>query len=158
MIVSALLGVTMTVAMNQGTAKPDVKDLAWMSGAWECSIWGGTFQERWSEPAGGTMIGSGRLIAEGKTQFMEFMSVEPNKEGKLVMWMLLGSPSEGTKKGVPFTMTSSTKTEAVFENPKNDFPSKIMYKRSGDMLKCRIEGMQGGKPSHEDFDFKPIKG
>src|SRR5687767_7672203 len=124
--------------MGAMSYEPTVSDLAWMAGSWRCEIWGGTFEERWSEPAGGTMIGAGRHIAEGKTKFMEFLSIEADKDGKLVMWILLGSPSKGPKNAVPFALASSKPGEAVFENTENDFPSKITYKRNDEKLWCRI--------------------
>jgi hypothetical protein len=137
--------------------KAKIADLAFMSGTWTCQVWGGTFQESWSTPAGGTMQGYGRHIAGGKVGFMEFMSIETRPEG-LVMYMVLDAPSKGEKKPVPFKLSSFDGKTALFENPKNDFPSKICYVKTPAGMKCWIEGMQGGKKSREDFAFKRVKG
>ncbi len=88
---------------------------------------------------------------------MEYMSIESDKDG-LTMWMLLGAPSKGEKKGVPFRMTSLSGKKAVFENPKNEFPSKMTYQLLADgTLDCVIEGMQKGKRSVERFPFKQVR-
>jgi hypothetical protein len=73
------------------------------------------------------------------------------------LWILLGSPSKGPNEGVPFTLTSFVGGRAVFENPKNDFPSKITYQARKGGLSCRIEGAEDGKAKHDDFGFRPVK-
>jgi Domain of unknown function (DUF6265) len=135
------------------SGSPVIEDLRFMSGAWKCEIWGGTFEEYWTPPAGGAMQGSGRHLSGGKTSFMEFMSVEETKDG-IVMFMMLGAPSKGDKKPVPFKLTSFDGTTALFENPKNDFPAKIAYVKEGKGMSCWIEGIQNGKKSKEEFKFK----
>jgi hypothetical protein len=137
---------------------PSVDQLAWMAGDWECEIEGGAFQETWLPPAGGTMQGLGRHIKNGKTVFMEFLSIEPDKDGGLTMYIMLGAPSRGDKKPRLFKMTSSSEKSATFEWPENDFPSKIQYSlKAKANLFCRISGKPGGKETFEDYNFKPRK-
>lgn len=151
-ITAALLAAT---ALAGTQAKPKIENLGFMSGTWTCEIWGGTFEETWSKPAGGTMQGFGRHLADGQVGFMEFMSIETRPEG-LVMYMLLEAPSKGDKKPTPFKLTSFDGKTALFENPKNDFPSKIAYIKTATGMKCWIEGMQGGKKSREEFGFRKV--
>ncbi len=104
------------------------------------------------------MTGMGRHIADGKTKFMEFLSIETDGRGKLTMWILLGAPSKGEKKRVPFRLSRIEKGAAVFENSRNEFPSKVTYRPNGEgRLHCRIEDKQGGKAEHEDFDFHEVR-
>ena len=145
------------IAMMNPQPQFEVKDLAWFAGSWECSAFGGTFEEHWSSPSGGSLVGMGKLVAGGETQFMEFMSIEKNGTD-IHMWMVLDAPSKGDKKPMPFKLKSLKDKVAVFENPKNDFPSKITYKMRADgNLWCQIEGLQGGKAAKEDFDFLRVK-
>ena len=138
-------------------AKAKVDDLSWLKGSWTCPQFGGTFEEHWMPASGGTMQGCGKLIMKGKTGFMEYMSIEPQGNG-VTMWMLLGEPSKGEKKGIPFRLTSLKGTRAVLENPKNEFPSKMVYElKAPGSLACSIEGIQNGKKTIEKFPFKPIK-
>lgn len=150
-----VLAVAASIASAGGPIKVKIEDLSWMTGAWKCSIWGGTFEEYWTPAAGGTMQGCGRLVVDGKIQFMEFMSLE-TKGSNITMYMLLGEPSKGDKKPSPFKLTSFDGKSAVFENPKNDFPSKIVYVKEAKGMSCWIEGVQNGKKSKENFAFKKI--
>lgn len=152
-LISVMIVVTAALASATGPQKAKIQDLAFMSGAWTCDMWGGKFEEYWTPPAGGAMQGCGRHLSDGKTGFMEFMSIEGTADG-LVMYMMLGAPSKGEKKPVPFKLTSFDGKTALFENPKNDFPSKIAYVKNGTGMSCWIEGMQNGKKSKEDFKFK----
>lgn len=149
-MLSLILGLTMS---NLDAPQTRIEDLAWMAGTWSCPKWGGTFEEHWLAPAGGTMQGCGRLLADGKTGFMEFMSIEMS-DGAPTMWMLLGAPSKGEKKGVPFRLKSFDGKTAMFENPENDFPSKIAYVKEGNGMSCWISGIEKGKPTREEFAFK----
>lgn len=133
-----------------------IDGLAWMAGDWTCPKWGGTFEERWSPPSAGTMMGTGRLIVDGKTAFMEFLSIE-SIDGVLTMHILLGKPSKSVSSPVAFKMTRSSAGEAVFECPTNEFPSKITYTKKAGALLCVIEGIQNKKPAREEFRFTPIR-
>jgi hypothetical protein len=129
----------------------NIDDLRWMAGSWTCEIWGGTFEEVWLLPAGRTMQGVGRHLSGGKTGFMEFMSIEPTPDGGLTMWMVLGAPSKGEKKPVPFKATKVDAKESVWENPENDSPNAIHYSRGDDEdMVCRLKS--SGKPD-EVFRF-----
>ena len=47
---------------------------------------------------------------------------------------------------------SKTENEFAFENPKHDYPQKIVYKKVSDTnLVATISGKQQGKPSSESF-------
>jgi hypothetical protein len=151
MMISGL--VSAALAISAQSAK--VEDLAFMAGAWRCEIWGGQFEEYWTPPSNGAMQGCGRHLSDGKTGFMEFMSIETGPKG-LVMYMMLGAPSKGEKKPVPFELTSFDGTTALFTNKKNDYPSTIAYVKEGSAMSCWIEGVQNGKKSREDFKFKRI--
>ena len=149
-----MLTIAAAIAMTtQSTTK--IEDLSFMSGAWKCEIWGGTFEEYWTPPRAGAMQGSGRHIANDKTGFMEFMSIETMADG-LVMFMMLGAPSKGDKKPVAFKLKSFDGKTALFENPKNDFPSTIAYVKEAAGMSCWIEGIQNGKKTREDFKFKSM--
>jgi hypothetical protein len=156
-LISTGLLLMTTMATPGEPVKAKVDDLSWLRGNWTCPQFGGTFEEHWMPASGGSMQGCGKLVVGGKTEFMEYMSIEP-QNGGVTMWMLLGAPSKGEKKGVPFQLTSLKGKKATFENPKNDFPTKMTYElKSNGNLDCSIEGTQGGKHTVEKFPFKPIK-
>lgn len=120
-------------------AEPKIEDLTWMAGRWECEIWGGTWQETWSEPRGGVMQSFARHLVDGKAAFIEFGTIERGSEG-LTHFLILGSLTKEPKRAA-FKCTSGGPKEAVFEDPKNDFPSKIVYKSVGvDRMDCTLSG------------------
>ena len=131
-----------------------VEALDWMSGSWECEIWGGRFEEHWMPPKCGTMQGVGRFEKDGKIEFMEFMSIEGSSEA-LTLYMILGAPSKGDKSPVAFRLSELDRAHACFERSDDDYPKRIVYTKgvSGAML-CRIDGDQDGEPTCDDFEFQ----
>jgi hypothetical protein len=132
------------------TPSSDLQGLSWMSGCWAVSREPLEIEEHWSKPAGGTMLGFSRTIKGGRTVFSEFMQIAPAGD-KIVYTARIGSGQPGT----PFTLTRLSDNEAVFENPKHDFPQRIIYRRSGDrVLHARIDGTDKGKTRAEDFPMQ----
>ena len=118
-----------------------VEDLGWMAGSWRCEIWGGVFEETWSLPAPDGMIGMGRHLREGKTTFTEAMSIQPDGEGGLIMWILTSRLSAEGLKAKPFQLQEQGPGFAVFARPPGDFPTTIRYERMGeDSMLCLLEG------------------
>jgi len=128
---------------------PDVDQLAWLSGTWFVEGEDGWTEERWAPPRGGVMLGTS-LTGRGETaRFYEFMRIAADGEGRLTFW---ASPSGGTP--VPFRLTSMSESEAVFENPENDFPKRIVYRRSGRVLTATISGVGGANPQTWRYELR----
>jgi hypothetical protein len=52
-------------------------------------------------------------------------------------------------------MTSDSENTFVFENPKHNYPQKIVYKKVNEnSLVATISGMQQGKQSTESYPMK----
>lgn len=122
-----------------------------MAGSWICEIHGGLFEEVWSPPAGGVMVGHGRLVVEGQARFMEFLSLE-QKGDAVTMYIVLGGLSKGDKSPVAFRLVHADSTSATFEREGEDFPTRIEYKSTPDGLPCRLSG-----PSNREewYAFRP---
>jgi hypothetical protein len=146
-----LSALVLSVAMAQ---TPKVEDLAWLAGNWSCEIWGGTFEENWSKPSGGTMQAMGRHIADGKTGMMEFLSLEL-VGGKVAMFIAVGTLSKGPQPPDRFDLIKLDGKSAVFEREKeDDFPKTISYTlKSADAMDCVLTGSQNGKEQRADFHF-----
>ena len=103
------------------------------------------------KPAGNTMLGMGRTIKGGKTVFSEFLRISI-ENGKLTYTARIGA------KGVTeFPLLKMTANEIVFENPVHDFPQRILYRKNGDHLAARIEGVDKGKTRGEDFPYTRVQ-
>jgi len=123
-----------------------VQDFGWMSGAWVSESKGEWTEEHWTSPRGGTLLGTNRSGKGDKTTGYEFMRIAADADGTIRFW---ASPSG--KPPVGFKLVSSGPKEAVFENPANDYPTRVVYRRVGDTLHGTIYGPRGKNPMSWTF-------
>jgi hypothetical protein len=122
--------------------------LGWLAGCWQGEARGRTFEEHWMKPAGGSMIGMSRTVAQAKTVATEFLSIEV-VEGKL---SYVARPSGQATTAFPATKV--TATEVVFENLTHDFPQRIIYRKTAEGLHARVESADGKKG--QDYPMRAI--
>jgi hypothetical protein len=113
----------------------------WLGGHWvhedkDRSSW---TEESWLS-RGGMLVGVGITGSGEVTKSFEFMRIETDKAGRTTFW---ASPQG--RKPVPFRMVSLSAAKVVFENPANDFPTRISYRRVDDLLVATIAGPGGAK-------------
>jgi len=125
-------------------------DLAWLGGAWVGTR--GTngaisFEERWSAPKGGAMLATSRTVSRDKMSAFEFLRIV-ERDGGLVY---IAQP--GGAAGTEFVLTEFSATRAVFDNPRHDYPKRIVYELSAEGgLTATIGFLKGGTPRR--FEFK----
>ncbi|MCA9284457.1 MAG: hypothetical protein KDA22_04535 [Phycisphaerales bacterium] len=131
-------------------AKAAIGDLAWLGGAWIGTRGtGGTtsIEERWSPPLGGAMLGVSRTVARERMRAFEYLRVV-ERDGGLVY---IAQP--GGRTATEFVLTELGDTHAVFENPRHDFPQRIVYERSAEGgLSASIGFAKGGRPQRFEFE------
>ncbi len=126
-----------------------IGELSWLSGAWVGTrSSGSTFEERWSPARGGAMLAVSRTVnAGGKMVAFEYLRVV-ERDGGLVY---IAQP--GGAKPTEFVLTEVTGNRAVFENPRHDYPKRIVYELSPEGgLTATIGLLKGGTP--RKFEFK----
>lgn len=136
-------------------AKAVIADLVWMADAWTGTRGSQgqiSFEERWSPPLGGAMLATARTVSRGKMSAFEYLRII-ERDGGLVY---IAQPNGGT--ATEFILSEISPTRAVFENPRHDYPNKIVYELSGEAggekaLSATIGLIKGGAPRR--FDFKP---
>lgn len=127
-----------------------LKNLEFMSGSWVAKKGDAIFEEHWTWPAGGSMLGMHRdLMGNGKT-FFEFLRIEVNEEGVITY---LASPRG--KAPTPFVYTGGTAARAVFENPDHDYPKRIIYSLEAGWLIAAIDGGRGTEA--REWRFQPAR-
>lgn len=138
-------------------AKAAIGDVSWLAGAWVGTrSSGSSIEERWSPPKGGAMLAVSRTVnTSGKMNAFEFLRIV-ERDGGLVY---VAQP--GGAKGTEFVLTELTTDNgakrAVFENPRHDYPNRIVYELSADGgLSATIGQMKGGTPRR--FEFKRESG
>jgi len=131
-------------------AKATITDLAWLGGAWVGTRGtGGTtsIEERWSMPLGGAMLAVSRTVSRGRMSAFEFLRIVERDAGLVYIAQPGGRPA------TEFVLTELGKTRAVFENPRHDYPQRIVYELSAEGgLSASIGYAKGGRPQR--FEFK----
>lgn len=66
-----------TFALAEGAEPPaaTIDDVAWLAGRWEGTGFGKQFEEYWSEPSAGTMVGTFKLMDGDQVDFYELMEL-----------------------------------------------------------------------------------
>lgn len=124
-----------------------ITDLAWLKGCWSLSRNGRETTEHWLKPAGGTMLGISRTVADGKTVEFEFIQIHQETNGEI---FFIAKPSGQAQ--ATFKMIKGSANEVIFENPQHDFPQRVIYRLQSDgSLLGRIEGVSKGKEKSVDF-------
>jgi len=125
-------------------AEAAMEDMVWLTGAWvgtrgsqgQISI-----EERWTPPLGGAMLGVSRTVSRGRMSAFEYLRIV-ERDGGLVY---IAQPGGGPK--TEFVLTELGATRAVFENPRHDFPQRIVYELSAaGGLTASIAFAKGGNP------------
>jgi hypothetical protein len=134
-LLGAALGLLL---MGQAAPPRSIDDLAWMSGRWVVERDGRWTEEHWSAPRAGTMMGyswsgRGETISE-----YEYLRLQAGEDDEIVY---LAQPNGGA--GVGFYLARSDAASATLENPTHDFPQRIRYARTGEVLVATISKMDG---------------
>ncbi len=141
------LAAILAIAICTAAAPPArVDDLAWLSGHWLSETKSGWTEEMWTDARGGVMLGTNRSGKADRSTGFEFMRIAADGEGRVAFWA-----SPGGAAAVAFPLVSSRAGEAVFENPKNDYPTRIVYRREGNRLVATINGPGGKNPMRRVF-------
>lgn len=134
-------------------AKATIGDMAWLAGEWFGKrSTGSTNEERWSPPLGGAMLAVSRSVnTSGKMFAFEYLRIV-ERDGGLVY-----AAQPNGAKATEFVLTELTaengSQRAVFQNPRHDYPQRIVYELSAEgSLSATIGQSKGGTPRR--FEFK----
>jgi hypothetical protein len=131
-------------AAGSGGSAPELEELKFLTGSWKGEAGKASIEERWTDAAGGMMLGVSRTIVSGKTVAFEFLRIEARPEGIFYVAQPNGRPP------TDFKMTKASSDEAVFENPQHDHPKVIRYFREKEALVAEVQGAEG----KQEFRFR----
>lgn len=139
------------MALNIVAAPDQINKLGFLGGCWTLVRPNGTkIEEQWLAPAGGAMIGMSRSVRDGKLREYEFMRIVPGEDGTLHYVVIPSGQAE-----TAFAVKDLDVNAVTFENPKNDFPQRILYRLADkDTLVARIEGSVNGQERSADFPYQ----
>lgn len=131
-------------------AKAAIGDLSWLAGAWVGTRGSSgqiSFEERWSPPSGGAMLAASRTVSRGKMSAFEFLRIVERDGGLVYIAQPNGAPP------TEFVLTELNGKRAVFDNPRHDYPKRIVYEVSAEGGLTATTGfLKGGTPRR--FEFK----
>ena len=148
-----LASIAAAVALSGASAlaAEPAADLTWMAGSWLYVDGAKTVRETWSAPVDGALGGVGQTSEAGKPASFEFMTITPEPAGVTFTAYVKGQPA------TPFVLKSGPAGEATFENLAHDFPQRIIYRKCGDDLCARIEGMMDGRLEGMAWRYRRVK-
>ena len=128
----AMLALAIAAAPAQA-AVPD-----WLAGSWISETREGWTEEHWMAPRGGVMLGLNRSGKGEKVSGFEFMRIVCEER-----CTFYASPSGQAPVAFREAASEGRGQQLVLENPANDFPKRIVYRREGNRLLATISGAGG---------------
>ncbi len=105
-------------SQEKETLEPKLENIAWIAGTWHGEAFGGITEEIWSEPSGGSMMATFKLIVDEKVQFYEIEVIREIEDSLILQIKHFGSDLKGweTKdETVDFPLREITENKVVFE-------------------------------------------
>lgn len=76
---------TLKMPTGSQAAKVELSHFKFLQGAWAGTGFGADCDEVWTEPAGDCMLGTFRMVKDGKLQFTEFCMIQKDEDGGVVL-------------------------------------------------------------------------
>lgn len=131
-------------------AKATISEIKWLSGNWvgkRGSSGTTSIEERWSPPLGGAILAISRTVSRERMSAFEYLRIV-ERDGGLVY---VAQPGGGAP--TEFVATEISETRAVFDNPRHDYPKRIIYDASSEgALHVSIGFTEGGTPRKFEFN------
>lgn len=143
------MSIAVVLAATLQAAAPSVQsvDVSWMAGYWlDCSD-GREASETWSDPREGLSVGHAVTVSDGRAAF-EVSHITLTPQGFAYVAQPGGTPP------TVFPIIDGGPSRVVFSNPDNDFPTRVIYERAGEVLTARIEGEIDGRPQAMTWTFQ----
>jgi hypothetical protein len=137
-------------------AKATIDDLKWLAGAWAGTrMSGSSIEERWSPPHGGAMLAISRTVnTKGRMSAFEYLRIVERDGG--LAYIAQPGGAKGTEFVLTELVTEMGSTRAVFDNPRHDFPRRIVYELTADgRMTTSVGQLKGGTPVRIEFNRAP---
>jgi hypothetical protein len=127
----------------------------WLPGKWENKTADGNLLEIWKKTNDSIYDGASYFIKGKDTLHFETIQLIQKGEDLLYVSTIRGQNND---KPATYKLLNSTEKQLVFENPKIEYPKKIVYNQiTKNSLGIEISGTQEGKPSLEQYKMSRIK-
>lgn len=124
----------------------------WLLGKWENKSDEGNLMEIWKKTNDSLFIGESYFIKGKDTLHFEKIQMKQKGENLLYISTIKGQNND---KPVTFNHNIEIEKQLVFENPKSEYPRKIVYKPiAKDRILIEVSGIQQDKPSSVRYSMK----
>lgn len=129
--------------------KDKIKSADWLIGNWENKNPDGVLTENWQKLNDSTFSAASYFLKGKDTLHIETIILAQKGETLTYFATVKG---QNDNQPVAFSSTLESDKQLVFENPKHDYPQKIMYtKGENNTLTAEISGQLEGKLTTERF-------
>ena len=139
---------------NKSEKKFDkLEKMNWLLGNWENEMPEGVLTETWTKENDSTFSGTTYFIINKKDTVHSEAIILSQLNDELVYRPTV--KGQNNDEPVDFKLSSESENSFSFENPKHDYPQKIVYKKVNEnSLVATISGIQQGKESSESYTMK----
>lgn len=130
-----------------------LEKMNWLIGSWEHLMPEGLLTETWTQENDSTFVGKSYFIINNKdTVHSESIRLTEQQDVLVYSATVKGQNND---EPVNFKLNSDTENAFSFENPKHDYPQKIVYKKVNETsLIATISGKQQGKQTEESYPMR----
>ena len=133
----------------------ELNKASWLLGNWQTVTPEGTLKEIWAVENDSTFGGQSYFINKKDTIHSENIDLVEDK-GKLFYIATVNGENQNLP--ITFTFIESEENQLRCENPKHDYPNKILYKLKDSLnIEVSISGIQLGKKSAESFKMSKVE-
>ncbi len=128
-----------------------MQDLSWVLGDWMNINTETESYEHWEKAEDGSFVGESMTLRQTDTVFAERMKMYvENDKIQLYIETIGNAPNP-----VVFTLKQEAEHPFTFENPRNEFPSQIVYTNpEPNTIHAWVAGFVNQVPQKQDFYFK----
>lgn len=109
---------TMHLNAQETILEPKLENISWISGNWKGEAFGGVVEENWSEPSGGSMMATFKLINNNKVSFYEIEIIREVENTLVLQLKHFDNELKGwetKEETIDFPLIKITPNRAVFE-------------------------------------------
>lgn len=150
-----IIAVLQIVACQKSNQRAIIKNVDWLIGKWENKSNQGKLVEIWKKQNDSVFIGKSYFIKMNDTLHQEELLLKQKGENLLYISTIKG---ENNNNPLIFIQNTEITNQFSFENSKNNYPKKIVYKPLNyKQLIIEISGIENNKPSTINYSLKKTK-
>ena len=109
---------SLLLAQSEHVIKPKLENISWIAGNWKGEAFGGLTEENWSEPSGGSMMATFKLIDNDTVVFYEMEIIREINNTLVLQLKHFGNDLKGWEtqdETIDFPLIKITPDKAIFE-------------------------------------------